>query len=41
VGFQNNQILETLHHEKQSYLATEKQAEKNPRGDKILFFWTI
>jgi hypothetical protein len=26
--FQNNQILETFHHEKQSYLTTEKHVQK-------------
>jgi hypothetical protein len=33
VGFQNNQILETLHHKKQRYLTSKKQVQKNPRGE--------
>jgi hypothetical protein len=33
VGFQNNQILETLLHKKQRYLTSKKQVQKNPRGE--------
>ena len=34
--FQNKQILETLHHRKQSYLMTEKQVQRHQQNSVFL-----